>query len=106
MIGEVSAIFYLVAAFSILLFITGFFCILVTFNLLRVLIGIEILIKGATLLIIAMGYISGNIALAQEIVLTVIVIEVVVMVVAAGIVIGFHRQYDSINVKLTRKLKG
>ncbi len=38
------------------------------------LIGVEIMIKGVTLLVIAAGYLSGHMALAQSIVITVIVI--------------------------------
>jgi hypothetical protein len=39
-------------------------------------------------------------------VMTVIVIEVVVMVVAAGIVLGIFWETGSINVKNTRRMKG
>jgi len=98
--------FWLYLAAVIILSIEGLFCMLATFNLLRVLIGLEILIKAATLFIIAAGYLSGQIALAQSIVITIIVIEVVVVVVAAGIILGFFNHYDSLNIKNTRKLKG
>ena len=51
------------------------------------LIGLEILTKAVTLLIIVGGYVTGQMALAQALAITLIVIEVVVIVVAAGIVI-------------------
>lgn len=98
--------FWLYFGVVLLLAVTGFYCMLLTYNLLRILIGLEILIKGVTLLIISAGHLSGRMALAQEMVITVIVIEVVVMIVAAGVIIGFHREYDSINVRNTRSLKG
>jgi multisubunit Na+/H+ antiporter MnhC subunit len=103
---ETTQFFWLYASFSILLLIAGFYCILMTYNLFRVLIGLEILIKGVTLFLIAAGYISGHGALSQGIVITVIVIEVVVVIVAAGIVLGFQHEFDSLNVKNTRNLKG
>jgi len=103
---EISPSFWLYFTFVILLLIEGFYCVTVTYNLLRVLIGLEILIKAVTLFIIFAGYLSGNMALAQSIVITVIVIEVVVVVVAAGIILGFFKEYDSLNVRNARNLRG
>jgi multisubunit Na+/H+ antiporter MnhC subunit len=90
----------------ILLVTTGFYCIFMTFNLIRALIGIELLIKGVTLLIITVGYVSRHTALAQALVITLIVIEVVFIVVATGVVIGLQKHYDSLDIRNLRKLKG
>jgi len=68
----------------VLIFITGIYCLLVTRNLLRVLIALEVLTKAVTLLLILAGYLSGQLPLAQAFVITLIIIEVVVVVVAAG----------------------
>lgn len=91
---------------TIILFIIGFYCLLVTYNMIRALIGIEILIKAVTLLIIAMGYITKHMALAQAMVITLIVIEVVFITVAAGIIIGVHKQTNTLDSRTLRKLKG
>ena len=106
MVIDFSQFFWLFFTFVVLLLIEGLYCILVTYNLMRVLIGLEILIKAVTLLIIVGGYLSGQMALAQTLVITVIVIEVVVVMVAAGIVLGFYREYDSLNVRNARNMKG
>jgi len=96
-----------VSAISVvLLFVIGIYCILATHNLIRVLIGLEILIKAVTLLLITAGFIDLNMALAQGLVITIIVIEVVIMTVAAGVVLGIHRHYNSLDVRNIRKLKG
>jgi NADH-quinone oxidoreductase subunit K len=92
--------------FIILLFIIGIYCILVSFNLIRVLIGLEILIKAATLLIILAGFVCGKTALAQAIVITLIVIEIVVMVVAGGIAFWAFRYTKSIDPRRLSNLKG
>jgi NADH:ubiquinone oxidoreductase subunit K len=92
--------------FAVLLFAIGIYCILATHNLIRVLIGIEILIKGVTLLVIAAGLKSGNLGLAQALVITIIVIEVVIMTVAVGVVLGVHRLTGSLDARNIRKLKG
>lgn len=92
--------------FVILLFVIGIYCILASHNLIRVLIGIEILIKAVTLLVIAAGLKSGNLGLAQALVITIIVIEVVIMTVSVGVVLGVHRHTGTLDARNIRKLKG
>ena len=106
MTPDLSQLFWIFIGTFILLLIQGFYCITVTYNFLRVLIGLELLIKAVTLFIIIAGYFSGNLALAQALVITVIVIEVVVVIIAGGIILGFFHEYDSLNVRNARKLKG
>jgi NADH:ubiquinone oxidoreductase subunit K len=90
----------------IMLLTMGFYCIFMTYNLIRVLIGVELLIKAVTLLIITAGYVTGHMALAQAIVITLIVVEVVFIVVATGVVIGLHRHNGTLDTRDTRRLKG
>jgi NADH-quinone oxidoreductase subunit K len=92
--------------FAVVLLFIGFYCILATRNLVRILIGIEVLSKGITLGIVAVGYATGNIALTQSLAITVIIIEVFVVAVAAGIVISLYRHHDSLNVGNIESLKG
>jgi multisubunit Na+/H+ antiporter MnhC subunit len=99
-------LFWLFAIFVIMLFIIGLYCMIITINLIRALIGLELLIKAVTLLIITTGYITGQIALTQSLVITLIVIEVVVMTVAVGIVLGIYRHTGSLDSRSIRKLKG
>jgi multisubunit Na+/H+ antiporter MnhC subunit len=72
----------------------------------RAMIGLELLIKAATLLIILAGYLCGRSALAQAIVITLIVIEIVVMVVAGGIILWAFRHNESIDPRKLSNLKG
>ncbi|MCX5714156.1 MAG: NADH-quinone oxidoreductase subunit K [Candidatus Omnitrophica bacterium] len=90
----------------IMVSVIGFYCLLFTYNLIRALIGLEILIKGATLLIIVVGYTTGHEALAQSLVITLIVIEVVVITVAVGVVLGIRKYTDSLDNRNIRNLKG
>lgn len=98
--------FWYFAIFVIMLFVIGLYCILATFNLIRALIGLEILIKGATLLIVAVGYFTHHEALAQSLVITLIVIEVVAITVAVGVVLGIHSFNNSLDARKIRNLKG
>ncbi|HOW35685.1 MAG TPA: NADH-quinone oxidoreductase subunit K [Candidatus Omnitrophota bacterium] len=103
---DLTQVFWPFSAAAILLFVMGTYYVLVTFNLIRALIGVEILIKGATLLIILAGYVTGNTGLTQALVITLIVIEVVIMVVAGGVILCVYRNNKSIDVRELRSLKG
>jgi multisubunit Na+/H+ antiporter MnhC subunit len=92
--------------FIVPLAIAGIYCLVVTRNFIRVLIGLELMTKAVTLLIIVMGYASGRLALAQSLVITLIVVEVVVISVAAGIVQSIFRLNDSLDIRKSRNLKG
>ncbi|MFA5276022.1 MAG: NADH-quinone oxidoreductase subunit K [Candidatus Omnitrophota bacterium] len=103
---DMAGIFWLFSIFVILLGVAGAYCILVTFNLIRALLGLELLIKAATLLIILAGYLTHQTGLAQALVVTLIVIEVVVMVVAGGIILSIFRHYKTIDSRKLTELKG
>jgi len=92
--------------FIVMLFICGAYCLIVTRNMMRALIGIELLIKAVTLLIILAGYVTGRTALAQALVITIIVIEVVVAATAASIIVWVFRHTNTLDVKSLRNLKG
>ena len=89
-----------------MLIVTGVCCVLMTFNLIRALIGIEILIKAVTLLLIVVGRITGHTALLQSMVITLIVIETVIITVSMGVVLGIHTRYNSLDARKIRNLKG
>jgi multisubunit Na+/H+ antiporter MnhC subunit len=103
---ETAQLFWTSGIFVILIFIVGLYCVLATFNLIRALIGVELLIKAVTLLIVVAGYASHHQALAQALVITLIVIEVVIMTVAAGVVLGVYQHHKDLDVRKLRNLKG
>ena len=103
---QLLTLFWPYCIFVILLFIIGLYCILATYNLIRILIGIELLIKAVTLLLIVVGYVNGHTALMQTLVITLVLIEVVSMVIAAGIIIGLYRHNNSLDTRNLRTLKG
>jgi NADH:ubiquinone oxidoreductase subunit K len=103
---DVHALFPLSLFFAALLVITALYCILVTRNLIRILIGLELLTKAVTLLLAVGGYMSGRIAQAQTFIITLIVIEVVVIAVAAAIVVGTHKHNSELDANQMNNLKG
>jgi len=106
MTSQMAQLIRMMTIFIPLLFIAGLYCIVVTRNLIRALIGIEILSKAATLLLVAVGYVSGRGALSQACVITLIMIEVVVMAIAAGIIVNVVQHTDSLDRRNLENLKG
>lgn len=89
-----------------LLIIAGCYCLIRTYHMIKITIGIEVAMKAVTLFITLAGYVNGKIDLAQTFVITSIVMEVVVTVVAAGITISLYKKYGSMDIRNLRKLKG
>ena len=106
MISNTLDIFWYSGFFVVMLFVIGMYYVIFTRNLIRALIGLEILMKAVTLLIIVAGFVSGRTALAQTMVITLIVIEVIVIAVAVGVVLGIHNINNSLDTKKITNLKG
>ena len=105
-LAELSHFFWIFCIGITLVMIAGFVCLLATYNLIRALIGLELLTKGITLFIILAGYVTKHIGLAQAMAITLIIIEVVIIVVAVGIVLCVYRHNQSIDVRMLRNIKG
>ena len=101
-----TQLFWMFSIGAILVFIIGIYCILVTANLIRALIGLELLTKAVTLFLILAGYVTGRTGLAQALAVTLIVIEVVVIAVAIGVILCVFRHNKTIDATLLRNIKG
>ena len=77
---------------------SGIYSAIVTRNMIRVLVAMELLNKAATLMMALAGVVSGKIALAQSYIFALIIIEVVVTAVGAGIIIAIHARNGSLNI--------
>jgi len=104
--SQMMHLFWSLSVYIIMLLIIGSYCMLATLNLVRALIGLEILMKAVTLLIISTGYVSGHVALAQSLVVTLIVVETVAIAVAMGIVLSIYRHKRSLDTRNIMSLKG
>ncbi len=92
--------------FIVMLIVTGFYYILATRNLIRILLGAEIITKAITLAIVVVGYVTNNIPLAESLAVIVIITEVFVMAIAAGIIIQIYRHTGSVDARYIRNIRG
>jgi multicomponent Na+:H+ antiporter subunit C len=97
---------FIILIVGFLMIIAGCYCLIRTYHMLKIILGIEVAMKAGTLFIVLAGYVSGNTGLAQTFVITIILIEVVVVVVAAGLTINLYKKYGSMDIRNLRKLKG
>ena len=88
------------------LFTAGLYCAFFSHNLIRILIGLELLTKSVTLLLALAGAVTGRMAVAEAFIITLIVLEVVAIAVAAGLVVGLFRHHGSVQVSALDELKG
>jgi len=84
----------------------GICCLLTRRNIIQLLIGIEVIAKGVTLSFILAGFFQGNEQIAQAIVITIILIEVITMAVAMSLAVMVHRHTGSLDIKDLRRLRG
>lgn len=90
----------------VLMLVVGFYSLIMTRNLIRIMISLEILTKSVTLFLIVAGYQAGKMALGQTFAITLIIIEVVILVIIAGIVLGIFRHNGSLDAGKLNNLKG
>ncbi len=91
---------------GLLLFLIGFYATITRTNLLQVVIGLEIMARGVSLIFILAGAHHGNMGVAQVVVITTIVIEAVTVAIALSLVVAAYHHNQSISVDSVRRLKG
>ena len=77
-----------------------------THNMIKIIIAVELMMKAVTLILAFAGYLTNNFALMQAFIVTMIVIEVVIAVVAAGIIVSYYRNNGNMDPRNMNKLKG
>jgi NADH-quinone oxidoreductase subunit K len=103
--GDYAPVFWVFNAFLVMIGVAGLYCMLVSHNLIRILIGIEILIKAITLFLVLVGNLIHRTALAQALVINLIVFEVFFITVACGVVLSIYKHTQSLDTEVLRKLK-
>jgi NADH:ubiquinone oxidoreductase subunit K len=101
-----NSTWFLYLGFSAALLFVGIYCLLTMKNLIKLFIGIEIIAKAVSLALVTSGLVRTNIALAQALTITFIVVEVSTVAVALAIIINVYRHTGSLDVRKLTKLKG
>jgi NADH-quinone oxidoreductase subunit K len=84
----------------------GLYGLLVTRNLIKMVIVLQILVKAALLALITAGRASGQTNLSQSLALTVIVADTVVAAIGLALAVQVQRRLGTLDVKELSKLRG
>lgn len=91
---------------SLVVFLLGLFCIISQRNLIKIIIGIEIMGKAVILNFITAGYYQNNVEVAQAIVMTAILIDAIIVAVMLALVVNVFRVNRGILADQIARLKG
>jgi NADH:ubiquinone oxidoreductase subunit K len=88
------------------LFGVGLYGLLITRNLIKIVMVLQILVKGVILALVFAGKLSGNLGMGQSIAATVIVADTIVAVVGLALAVQVRRRFGTLDVPKISTLKG
>ncbi|MDR3577490.1 MAG: NADH-quinone oxidoreductase subunit K [Anaerolineaceae bacterium] len=83
----------------------GLYGLLITRNLIKVVIALQIMVKGAMLALILAGRLAGQINLGQSMALTVIVADTIVAVIALALAVQVRRHFGTLDIRALSTLR-
>ena len=84
----------------------GFYGLLACRNLVKLVVAMQILVKGALLALMAAGSTNGKMNLSQSLAMTVIVADTVVAVMGMALAVQVRRRLGTFDVKALASLRG
>jgi multisubunit Na+/H+ antiporter MnhC subunit len=84
---------------------TGFYCLLFTRNLIKVVVALQLIVKGVVLAFVLAGHLQQNESLAQTMAITVIVADTIVAVIGLALAVQIRLHTGSLDLKELSKLK-
>jgi NADH-quinone oxidoreductase subunit K len=84
----------------------GFYCLLITRNLIKLVVALQIMVKAAVLGLVVAGNVSGQVQLGQSLAITVIVADTVVAVIGLALAVQIRRQLGTLDVSDLSQLRG
>jgi NADH-quinone oxidoreductase subunit K len=84
----------------------GFYGLMVSRNLIKIVVALQILVKGALLGLVAAGNANGQINLSQSMVLTVIVADTIVAVMGIALGVQIRRRVGTLDIRDLSHLRG
>ena len=83
----------------------GLYAVLMARNLIKVIVGLQILVKAAMLALIAAGQIAGQPEVGESLALTVIVADTFVAVVGLALAVQVRRRFGTLDIKALSTLR-
>jgi len=84
----------------------GLYGLLITRNLIKMVLVLQILVKSAMIALVLAGKVSGNLGTGQSLAVTVIVADTVMAVVALALAVQVRRYFGTLDVPEISTLRG
>lgn len=95
-----------IAALAVLgLLGVGIYGLLITRNLMKVVVALQIMVKGAMVALVAAGVHVGQVQIGESMALTVIVADTIVAVVALALAVQVRRCFGTLDIKALTTLR-
>jgi NADH-quinone oxidoreductase subunit K len=91
---------------GLLVMMLGVYMLILYRNLLRLIIGVEIVAKGITLIFLSAGIHRQDVDFIQSLLVTFIIVETVLAAVMLALAVGAHKIYGSMDIRNLSKLRG
>ncbi len=98
--------FLLLLGCGILLALVGVYMLILYRNLLRLIVGVEVVAKGVTLIFLSAGIYRQDIGFIQALLVTFIIVETVLAAIILSLAVRAQKIYGSLDIRLLSKLKG
>jgi len=83
----------------------GFYGLLMARNLIKVVVALQILVKGAMVALVLAGNLNGKTNLGQSLALTVIVADTIVAVIGLALAVQVRRHFGTLDLKSLTTLR-
>jgi NADH-quinone oxidoreductase subunit K len=84
----------------------GLYGLLIVRNLIKIVVALQILAKGAAVALVAAGSAAGQLNLGQSLAVTVVVVDTVVAVVALALAVQVRRRFGTLDLDALSTLRG
>jgi len=76
----------------------GVYGLMTTHNFLRVMIALQLMVKGALIILVVAGYLTEQFALGQSLAITVITVDTLVMVIGLALAVQVKTHKGTLNI--------
>jgi multisubunit Na+/H+ antiporter MnhC subunit len=97
---------FLLMSCGLLVLMLGVYMLILYRNLLRLIIAVEVVAKGMTLIFLAAGIHRQEIGLIQSLLVTFIIVETVLAAIMLALAVRAHKIYGSLDIRNLSKLRG
>lgn len=97
---------HIILASTVILLGIGFYGLLVIRNLIKILIAIQIMVKGAMLALVVAGSLNGQIDLGQSLALAVISADTIVAIMGLTLAVKIQQHFGTLNIDEVIQLEG